>query len=63
MELRAIGFVSSPLADRDTAPKQGDEGAPEATVEIAAEFEADLEALNGTPVLDLKPVMGAVGER
>ena len=128
-----IGSVSSPLADRDAAPKQGDEGAPEAIIEIGAEFEpalrgigagdevlvltwldrADrdvlsthprddrsrpeigifatrspdrpnpiglhrvrvldvdgrrlrvdaLEALDGTPVLDIKPVLGAVGER
>lgn len=133
MELRVIGSVSSPLADREAAPKQGDEGAPEATIEIAPEFEpalqgvvagdevlvltwldradrdvlsthprddrsrpeigvfatrspdrpnpiglhrvrvvavegtslrvADLEAIDGTPVLDLKPVLGAVGER
>lgn len=133
MELRAIGSVSSLLADRQAAPKQGDEGSPEATVEIVPEFEpalegiavgdevllltwldradrevltthprddrsrpeigvfatrspdrpnpiglhrvrvlaldgprlrvADLEALDGTPVLDLKPVLGAAGER
>lgn len=133
MELRAIGSVSSPLVDRDAAPKQGDEGAPEATIEIGAEFEPalqgigagdevlvltwldradrdvlsthprddlsrpeigvfatrspdrpnpiglhrvrvvavdgrrlrveNLEAIDGTPVLDVKPVLGAVGER
>ncbi|MDQ2630391.1 MAG: tRNA (N6-threonylcarbamoyladenosine(37)-N6)-methyltransferase TrmO [Actinomycetota bacterium] len=133
MELRVIGSVSSPLADRQAAPKQGDEGAPEATLEIGAEFEpalrgiergddvlvltwldrADrdvltthprddrsrpeigvfatrspdrpnpiglhrvrvldidgprlrvdaLEAIDGTPVLDVKPVLGEVGER
>jgi tRNA-Thr(GGU) m(6)t(6)A37 methyltransferase TsaA len=133
MELRPIGSVSSPLRDREAAPKQGDEGSPEAGVQIAPEFEpalagisvgdevlvftwldradretlathprgdrsrpeigvfatrspdrpnpiglhrvrvlaldgprlrvADLEALDGTPVLDLKPVLGAVGER
>lgn len=133
MELRVIGSVTSPLRDRAAAPKQGDEGAPEATVLIASEFEpalegisagdeilvltwldradrevltthprddrsrpaigvfatrspdrpnpiglhrvrvlavdgeqlrvADLEALDGTPVLDLKPVLRAVGER
>jgi tRNA-Thr(GGU) m(6)t(6)A37 methyltransferase TsaA len=131
--LRVVGRVSSPLTDAAAAPKQGDEGGPEATVEIAAEFEpalqgvaagdellvltwldradrdvlavhprddatrpetgvfatrsphrpnpiglhrvrvlavdgsrlrvADLEALDGTPVLDLKPVIEAVGER
>jgi tRNA-Thr(GGU) m(6)t(6)A37 methyltransferase TsaA len=30
MELTAIGRVESPLKDRASAPKQGDEGAPEA---------------------------------
>ena len=133
MELRPIGSVSSPLRDRDAAPKQGDEGAPEASVKIAPEFEpalagisagdevlvftwldradrqtlathprgdrsrpeigvfatrspdrpnpiglhrvrvlaldgprlrvAHLEALDGTPVVDLKPVLEAIGER
>lgn len=29
-EVRPIGYVQSPLADTDTAPKQGFEGAPEA---------------------------------
>ena len=32
MQLVPIGRVESSLTDRDTAPKQGDEGAPEATV-------------------------------
>lgn len=133
MELRVIGTVSSSLVDREAAPKQGDEGAPEAVLEISAEFVpalegisagdealvltwldradrdvlsvhprgdvtrpetgvfatrspdrpnpiglhrvrviavegaqvrvADLEALDGTPVLDIKPVLGGVGER
>ena len=30
MELTPIGHVESPLVDRDAAPKQGDEGSPEA---------------------------------
>ncbi len=30
MELVRIGSVEGPLTDRDAAPKQGDEGAPEA---------------------------------
>jgi tRNA-Thr(GGU) m(6)t(6)A37 methyltransferase TsaA len=30
MDLVAIGTVESPLSDRASAPKQGDEGAPEA---------------------------------
>lgn len=133
MELRAIGSVASPLADRETAPKQGDEGAPEAFLEISPRFApaldgiaagdevlvltwldradrdvlsvhprddpsnpetgvfatrsadrpnpiglhrvrvlaidgatlrvAGLEAIDGTPILDLKPVLGPVGER
>jgi tRNA-Thr(GGU) m(6)t(6)A37 methyltransferase TsaA len=29
-ELQPIGWVESPLVDRDSAPKQGDEGSPEA---------------------------------
>lgn len=29
-EVRPIGWVESPLTDREAAPKQGDEGAPEA---------------------------------
>ena len=29
-ELQPIGWVESPLADRELAPKQGDEGSPEA---------------------------------
>ena len=133
MELRPIGSVISSLRDREAAPKQGDEGSPEATIEVATEFEpalqgvsrgdellvltwldradrdvlavhprddaarpeagvfatrspdrpnpiglhrvmvlaldgpllrvADLETLDGTPVLDLKPVLEAAGER
>jgi tRNA-Thr(GGU) m(6)t(6)A37 methyltransferase TsaA len=30
--LRAVGWVESPLDDPDTAPMQGDEGSPEATI-------------------------------
>jgi tRNA-Thr(GGU) m(6)t(6)A37 methyltransferase TsaA len=133
LELCPIGRVESSLTDPATAPKQGDEGAPEAALEIAPEFgpalrgiaegeevlvltwldRADrgvlsvhprddlsrpetgvfatrsqdrpnpiglhrvrvlaaegthlrvqgLEAVDGTPVLDIKPVLGAVGER
>jgi tRNA-Thr(GGU) m(6)t(6)A37 methyltransferase TsaA len=132
-ELIPIGTVESPLTDRASAPKQGDEGAPDAwlalhsevaegldgirpgdelivltwldrarrdvlrvhprgdlgnpeqgvfntrspdrpnpiglhVVEVAA-IEGprvrvrNLEALDGTPVLDLKPVLRAIGER
>ena len=131
--LTLVGVVSSPLTDPAQAPKQGDEGAPEAWIVIDDELreaiegvEADdelivvtwldradrdvlsvhprsdasrprlgvfatrsparpnpiglhrvqvreidgarlrvsgLEAVDGTPVLDLKPVLGEVGER
>jgi tRNA-Thr(GGU) m(6)t(6)A37 methyltransferase TsaA len=44
MELVTIGTVESPLKDRASAPKQGDEGAPEAWLV----FEAGVaEALDG----------------
>jgi tRNA-Thr(GGU) m(6)t(6)A37 methyltransferase TsaA len=33
-EVHPIGWVSSPLVDRSTAPKQGDEGSPEAWVQF-----------------------------
>jgi len=35
-ELRPIGTVRSPLRSREEAPKQGDEGAPEAWLELDA---------------------------
>ncbi len=134
MELHAIGTVESPLTDAATAPKQGDEGAPEAWIAFAdgggggarrdrggrraarahlarprrprtssgctraatstrpatgvfatrsphrpnpiglhrvTVLEVagtrlrvrDLEALDGTPVVDVKPVLGGIGER
>jgi tRNA-Thr(GGU) m(6)t(6)A37 methyltransferase TsaA len=133
MELVAIGTVESPLTDPATAPKQGDEGAPEAWLVFEARVAPgldgiavgddllvltwldrarrdvlrvhprgdpanpeqgvfstrspdrpnpiglhrvtvvsidgirlrvrDLEALNGTPVLDIKPLLGSIDER
>ena len=133
MELVPIGWVRSPLTERGQAPRQGDEGAPEAVLEFAPTYldglrdlavgadvllltwldradrgtltvhprgEADrpatgvfstrspdrpnpiglhrvrvlavdggtvrvgdLEALDGTPVLDIKPVLGDIAER
>jgi tRNA-Thr(GGU) m(6)t(6)A37 methyltransferase TsaA len=44
MELIAIGTVESPLTDRASAPKQGDEGAPEASLVFEPRF---AEALDG----------------
>lgn len=131
--LEAVGRVESPLTDRAAAPKQGDEGAPQARIRFRPEFSEaaadllagdevlvltwlhegrrdvlsvhprgdtgrprqgvfstrspdrpnpiglhlvtvvgmedgvltvrDLEAIDGTPVIDVKPVLGAAGER
>ncbi len=133
MDLIRVATVESPLTDRAAAPKQGDEGAPEATIVFEAGFVpaidgiapgdelllltwldrasrdvlavhprsdasrpemgvfatrspdrpnpiglhrvtvldvdgrrmrvSGLEALDGTPVVDVKPVLGSVGER
>jgi tRNA-Thr(GGU) m(6)t(6)A37 methyltransferase TsaA len=132
-QVRPVGWVESPLTDRATAPKQGDEGAPLARIvfrpelrEAAADLRAgddvlvltwlhqsrrdvlsvhprddtsrplqgvfstrssdrpnpiglhavtivsveedtltvrNLEAIDGTPVLDVKPILGTVRER
>jgi tRNA-Thr(GGU) m(6)t(6)A37 methyltransferase TsaA len=45
MELIAIGTVESPLTDRASAPKQGDEGAPEATLVFDARVAAGLDGI------------------
>jgi tRNA-Thr(GGU) m(6)t(6)A37 methyltransferase TsaA len=133
VDLIRVATVESPLKDRDAAPKQGDEGAPEATLVFEAGFVPalggiaagdellvltwldrasrdvlrvfprgdtsraehgvfatrspdrpnpiglhrvtvlgidgarmrvkDLEALDGTPVVDVKPALGPVSER
>ena len=44
LNLRLVGRVESPLTDRASAPKQGDEGAPECTIVFD---EAVAEALDG----------------
>jgi tRNA-Thr(GGU) m(6)t(6)A37 methyltransferase TsaA len=44
VELRPIGSVSSPLSDPSDAPKQGDEGAPDAWITIEASI---VDALRG----------------
>ncbi|MFD9700200.1 tRNA (N6-threonylcarbamoyladenosine(37)-N6)-methyltransferase TrmO [Lentzea sp. NPDC059081] len=38
MKLQPIGHVESPLLDRASAPKQGDEGAPDAWLVFAPEY-------------------------
>jgi tRNA-Thr(GGU) m(6)t(6)A37 methyltransferase TsaA len=45
VELEPIGRVSSPLTDLAAAPKQGDEGAPEAWVELSPSLAAGLEGI------------------
>lgn len=35
--MRAVGQVSSPLTERSAAPRQGDEGAPDAWLELVPE--------------------------
>jgi tRNA-Thr(GGU) m(6)t(6)A37 methyltransferase TsaA len=37
-QLRPVGWVESPLTDRDAAPKQGDEGAPLARIVFRPEL-------------------------
>lgn len=44
LELRPIGSVESPLSDPSDAPKQGDEGAPDAWITIEASI---VDALRG----------------
>ena len=45
VELMPIGWVESPLTDRATAPKQGDEGAPEAWLVLRADVAAGLDGI------------------
>jgi tRNA-Thr(GGU) m(6)t(6)A37 methyltransferase TsaA len=45
MELVEIGRVESPLQDRASAPKQGDEGAPEAWLTFEAGFATALDGI------------------
>ena len=44
-EARAIGYVESTLTDLESAPLQGDEGAPDAVLVLDAEILAALEGL------------------
>ena len=43
--LHAIGVVRSTLKDRNTAPNQGSEGAPEAWIELAPRFQDGLDRI------------------
>jgi tRNA-Thr(GGU) m(6)t(6)A37 methyltransferase TsaA len=40
-----VGLVRSPLTDPAAAPKQGDEGTPEATIVLADEYAAALDGI------------------
>jgi tRNA-Thr(GGU) m(6)t(6)A37 methyltransferase TsaA len=53
-EVRPIGWVESPLRDRDSAPKQGDEGAPESCLVFSADVSVGLKDLEvGSDVIVL----------
>jgi tRNA-Thr(GGU) m(6)t(6)A37 methyltransferase TsaA len=43
--VKPIGFVRSSLKRPEDAPRQGDEGAPDARIELAAEFVEGLEGI------------------
>lgn len=45
LQLRPVGRVESPLRDRADAPRQGDEGAPEAWIVIEPEYAVALAGL------------------
>ena len=54
MKLQPIGHVESPLTDRSAAPKQGDEGAPDAWLEFTPDVAPALRDLRpGDEVLVL----------
>ena len=46
IELQPVGWVRSPLSDREHAPRQADEGAPPATLVFRPEMRAALLGLN-----------------
>jgi tRNA-Thr(GGU) m(6)t(6)A37 methyltransferase TsaA len=46
MEIAPIGWVESPLKDPASAPKQGDEGAPDAWLIFEPAFQAGLDGLH-----------------
>lgn len=53
-ELRPVGRVESPLTRRGEGPRQGDEGAPDASIVIDAELQAAMRGLEvGQEVLVL----------
>lgn len=78
--LDPIGWVESELVDMQSAPKQGDEGAPDTrsphwpnpiglhlvtilSMDGRRVHVSNMEALNRTPIPDVKPVLCALCER
>lgn len=51
--VRAIGVVRSPLRDRDDAPRQADEGAPEADVVFDESIAPALDGIEAGAVIEL----------
>jgi tRNA-Thr(GGU) m(6)t(6)A37 methyltransferase TsaA len=49
--LQAIGIVRSPLKDRDQAPNQGSEGAPDARIELAPSVQDGLHRIQAGDAL------------
>ncbi len=73
-EVQPIGTVESTLIDRATAPRQGtrspDRPNPIGLHRVRIESIAgtrvrvsSLEALDGTPIVDVKPLLGPIDER
>jgi tRNA (Thr-GGU) A37 N-methylase len=56
--LRPIGWVESPVTDPSVTSRQGDEGARRPAPAGQA-----LEAIDGTPIVDIKHVLEPRGER
>lgn len=53
-ELKPIGWVESPLVDRDSAPRQGDEGAPDAWLVLDPDMRPGIRDLRvGTEIIVL----------
>ena len=52
-EARAIGVVRSPLRDRHLAPRQADEGAPEAVLDFAEQVAPALDGIAAGAVIEV----------
>ncbi len=53
-EIKPIGWVESPLVDRDSAPRQGDEGAPDAWLVLDPDVRPGIRDLGvGTEIIVL----------